>query len=49
MGRIDFEEVIGGLRGIDFEGYLILETPALNNSSEMALRNLNFLKQILER
>jgi sugar phosphate isomerase/epimerase len=49
MGKIDFDEVIGGLRGIGFEGYLILETPALNNSAEMALRNLNFIKQILER
>ncbi len=49
MGRIDFDEVIGGLRGIGFEGYLMLETPALNNSAEMALRNLNFIKQILGR
>lgn len=44
-GKIDFDEVIGRLRSIGFEGYLILETPALNNSEEMALRNLNFLKQ----
>jgi len=49
MGRIDFAEVIGGLMDIGFEGYLMLETPALNNSEEMALRNLNFIKQILER
>jgi sugar phosphate isomerase/epimerase len=47
-GNINFHEVIGVLRRIGFDGYLVLETPALHNSEESALRNLTFIKHIVE-
>jgi hexulose-6-phosphate isomerase len=46
-GNINFHDVISSLKKISFDGYLILETPSLDDSSKTAIENLEFLKQTL--
>ncbi|MFQ6042878.1 MAG: sugar phosphate isomerase/epimerase family protein [Candidatus Poribacteria bacterium] len=45
-GDLDFEAVAEILKGIGYDGYIILETRATDNPAEAASRNLAFLKKL---
>jgi L-ribulose-5-phosphate 3-epimerase len=45
-GDLDFKAVAETLKGIGYDGYIILETRTTDNPAEAALRNLNFLKNL---
>ncbi len=45
-GDLDFEAVAATLKGIGYDGYIILETRATDNPAEAALKNLTFLKTL---
>jgi sugar phosphate isomerase/epimerase len=45
-GDLDFEAVATALKGIGYDGYIILETRATDNPAEAASRNLAFLKKL---
>lgn len=47
-GNIDFNKTIEALKKIGFDGYLVLETPALDDSAGAASRNLIHLRRIVE-
>jgi len=46
-GRIDFKAVIGALRGVGFDGYLMLETQSTEDSVAAAAENLARLKNYM--
>jgi len=48
-GHIDFEAAIGTLKMIDFRGYLMLETPSTKDSAAAAVKNLAYIKRVVER
>jgi L-ribulose-5-phosphate 3-epimerase len=45
-GRLDFDAVAAALKGIGYDGYIILETSATDNPPEAASRNLAFMKKM---
>ena len=45
-GNLDFEAVAATIKGIGYDGYIILETAATDNPPEAASRNLAFLKKL---
>jgi len=45
-GKLDFDAVAAALKGIGYDGYIILETAATDNPPEAASRNLAFLKKL---
>ena len=45
-GDLNFEGVAAALRGIGYDGYIILETEPTDSPSEAASRNLAFLKNL---
>lgn len=45
-GDLDFDAVAAELKGIGYDGYIILETSATDNPAEAASRNLAFLKRL---
>jgi L-ribulose-5-phosphate 3-epimerase len=47
-GSIDFGGVIGALEDVGFDGYLVLETPSLDDSVVSASSNLAFLRRVVE-
>jgi sugar phosphate isomerase/epimerase len=47
-GDIDFEAAIGALKEIGFKGYLMLETPSAANSIAAAVKNLGYIKRVVE-
>jgi sugar phosphate isomerase/epimerase len=48
-GIVNFSNVISELKKTGFEGYLVLETPSLDNSVREARNNLNYLKKIVAK
>lgn len=44
-GKLDFGEIFATIRGIGFDGYLVLETEAGDDPSANAARNLEFVKR----
>jgi len=42
-GRIDFKAAIDAFRKVGFNGYLMLETPAIDDSAAAAVRNLDHI------
>lgn len=46
-GKLDFPELIGALRAVGFDGYLVLETPAGDDPAANAARNLAFIRGLL--
>lgn len=48
-GHIDFEEAIGSLKSVGFDGYLMLETPSTNDSVAAAVKNLAYIKRVVEK
>jgi hexulose-6-phosphate isomerase len=47
-GEVDFDEVIGALKKVGFDGYLMLETPSLDDSIKAASSNLAYIMRIVE-
>lgn len=47
-GDIDFDAAIDALKRVGFNGYLMLETPSTDDSITAAIRNLSYLKNIVE-
>jgi sugar phosphate isomerase/epimerase len=47
-GRINFSAVIGALKDIGFNDYLVLETPSLDDSIKTASSNLAYLRRFVE-
>ena len=45
-GDLDFDAIGAALKGIGYDGYIILETSATDNPAEAASRNLAFLKKL---
>ena len=45
-GRIDFKSAIGAFERVGFDGYLMLETPAIDDSVAEAIKNLDYIRQI---
>ena len=45
-GNLDFDAVAAALKGIGYDGYVILETAATDNPPEAASRNLAFMKKM---
>ena len=45
-GDLDFDAVAEALKGIGYDGYIILETAATDNPAEAASKNLAFLKKL---
>lgn len=45
-GNLDFDAVAAVIKGISYDGYVILETSATDNPPEAASRNLAFLKKM---
>ena len=48
-GKLDFPALLGALKRVGFDGYLILETEAGDDPAGTAARNLAFLKGLLGR
>ncbi|MBM3240903.1 sugar phosphate isomerase/epimerase [Candidatus Poribacteria bacterium] len=48
-GNIDFEAAIGALKKVGFKGYLMLETPSTEDSVAAAVKNLAYIKGVVER
>jgi sugar phosphate isomerase/epimerase len=46
-GKLDFPALLAALRGVGFDGYLILETEAGDDPAGNAAKNLAFLKHLL--
>ena len=47
-GNIDFEAAINALKKVDFRGYLMLETPSTNNSVVASVKNLTYIKCVVD-
>lgn len=47
-GHIDFEAPIGAFKKIGFGGYLMLETPSTDDSATAAVKNLAYIKRVVE-
>ncbi|MBD3184035.1 TIM barrel protein [Candidatus Poribacteria bacterium] len=47
-GKLDFDAVAEAIKGIGYDGYVILETAATDNPSEAASKNLAYLKKMFE-
>jgi sugar phosphate isomerase/epimerase len=47
-GDIDFKGAIAALEETGFDGYLVLETPSLDDSVGSASGNLAFLRRVAE-
>jgi len=45
-GDLDFDAVAATLKGIGYDGYIILETRATDEPAEAASKNLNFLTKL---
>jgi len=45
-GDLDFQAVADAIRGIGYDGYIILETKPTDNPTEAASRNLSYLKKL---
>lgn len=45
-GNLDFDAVADAIKGIGYDGYIILETAATNDPSEAASKNLDFLRKM---
>jgi sugar phosphate isomerase/epimerase len=48
-GDIDFEAAIGALKKIGFRGYLMLETPSTEDPVAAAVKNLGYIKPMVEK
>jgi len=48
-GNMDLPSVLAALKDVEYDDWLILETPATENPIEAGLRNLCFLRGILSR
>jgi len=48
-GNIDFRMAIGALKKVGFEGYLMLETPSTDDSVAAAVKNLAYIKNVVEK
>ena len=46
---MDLPSVLAALKDVEYDDWLILETPATENPIEAGLRNLCFLRGILSR
>ena len=44
-GRLDMAAVSAALKGIGYDGWIVLETPATDDPTAAAARNLKFLKE----
>jgi len=47
-GSIDFEAAIGALKRVDFRGYLMLETPSTDDPVAAGVKNLAYIKRVVE-
>jgi L-ribulose-5-phosphate 3-epimerase len=47
-GDINFNEIIGALKEVGYDGYLMLETPSLQDSTGAASSNINYLRRVVE-
>ncbi len=46
-GKLDFPAIFAAIKGIGYDGYLILETEAGDDPAANAVRNLNFMKSLV--
>ncbi len=47
-GNVDFDETVGTLKKVGFNGYLVLETPASDDSAGAASSNLTYIRRVVE-
>jgi len=48
-GSIDFMAAVDALKRVGFGGYLMLETPSIGDSSAAAVRNLDYIKDVVKK
>ena len=48
-GHINFEAAIGAFKKVGFDGYLMLETPAIDDSVASAVKNLGYIKKCVSK